>query len=61
MPEFIGGPKDGARVPDVLWILDVIEMEHRLSDGRIILYTYVLDEDTKNWVFNGQIQGERNE
>ena len=61
MPEFIGGPKDGARVPDVLWILDVIEMEHRLSDGRIILYTYVLDEDTKNWVFNGQIQGETNE
>jgi len=61
MPEFIGGPKDGARVPDVLWILDVIEMEHRLNDGRVILYTYVLDEDTKNWIFNGQIQGETNE
>jgi len=61
MPEFIGGPKDGARVPDMLWVLDVIEMEHRLASGQVILYTYVLDEDSKNWIFNGQIQGENNE
>ena len=61
MPEFIGGPKDGARVPDMLWVLDVIEMEHRLSDGQVLIYTYTLDEDSKNWIFNGQIQGERHE
>ena len=60
MPEFIGGPKDGARVPDMLWVLDVIEMEHRLSDGQVLIYTYTLDEDSKNWIFNGQIQGEIN-
>ena len=61
MPEFIGGPKDGAMVPDILWVLDVIEMEHRLSDGQVLIYTYTLDEDSKNWIFNGQIQGERHE
>ena len=61
MPEFIGGPKVGAMVPEILWVLDVIEMEHRLSDGQVLIYTYTLDEDSKNWIFNGQIQGEINE
>ena len=61
MPEFIGGPKDGAQVPDILWILDVIEMEHKLQNGQVILYTYTLDEDSKNWIFTGQTQGEINE
>lgn len=54
MPEFIGGPKDGGQVPDVLWVLDVIKMEHQLPNGKIISYTYTLDEDTKNWIYNGQ-------
>jgi hypothetical protein len=61
MPEFVGGPKDGAMVPDILWVLDVIEMEHTLSNGKVILYTYILDEKSRNWIFNGQIQGERHE
>jgi hypothetical protein len=59
--EFIGGPRDGARVPDMLWVLDVIEMEHKLHNGQVLIYTYTLDEDSKNWIFNGQIQGESNE
>jgi hypothetical protein len=60
MPEFIGGPRDGAHVPDILWCLDVIEMEHMLHDGQVLIYVYKLDEDSKNWIFNGQIQGEIN-
>jgi hypothetical protein len=61
MPEFVGGPKDGAMVPDILWVLDVIEMEHTFSNGEVILYTYILDEKSRNWIFNGQTQGERHE
>lgn len=45
----------------MLWCLDVIEMEHKLHNGQVILYIYTLDEDSKNWIFSGQTQGENDE
>jgi len=60
MAEFIYGPKDGARVPEMLWALTVIEMEQKLLTGDSIVYYYELDEDSHNWIYRGQ-EGGRNE
>jgi hypothetical protein len=54
MSEFIGGPKDGALVPEPLWALTVIEMEQKLYTGGTIVYYYELDEDSQNWLYRGQ-------
>jgi len=54
MSEFIGGPKDGAQVPEPLWALTVIEMEQKLYTGGTIVYYYELDEDSQNWLYRGQ-------
>jgi len=53
-PTFIGGPKDGALVPDIFWVLDTIEMLHTLDDGRKIVYYYELNADNKNYIYMGQ-------
>ena len=53
MPEFIGGPKDGARVPVSLWVLDTIEMVQHTNDGNMI-YLYNIDNKTKNYIYAGQ-------
>lgn len=52
-PTFIGGPKDGADVPMPLWVLDSIELLHRLSTGNVIYY-YKLDKESKNYIYEGQ-------
>jgi hypothetical protein len=52
------GPKDGTPVPDVLWMLDQIEMCQHLPDGSAIIYYYELDEVTKNYIYRGQIKDE---
>lgn len=51
---FIGGPKDGGDVPAVLWVLDNIEMSQLLDDGRVVIYFYELDLETKNYMYTGQ-------
>ena len=53
-PTFIGGPKDGAPVPDVLWVLDMVELEQILDNGRRIVYYYELNADTKQYIYMGQ-------
>lgn len=58
-PEFIGGPKDGAKVPVALWVLDTVEMVQHLHDGDM-LYLYEIDEDSKNYIFKGQFKGDDN-
>ena len=53
-PTFFGGPKDGAPVPDMLWVLDTIEMVHTLDNGHKIVYYYELNADSKNYIYMGQ-------
>jgi hypothetical protein len=53
-PVFIAGPKDGAEVPMPLWVLDKIELIQRLQDGRNVIYLYKLDNETKNYIYEGQ-------
>jgi hypothetical protein len=53
MPEFIGGPKDGAHVPIALWVLDTIEMVQHMPNKNMI-YLYNLDQETKNYIYAGQ-------
>ena len=54
IPTFIGGPRDGGIVPDILWALDKVEMSQRLENGQIVIYFYELDEDSKNYMYIGQ-------
>jgi len=57
-PTFMYGPKDGTPVPDVLWVLDEIEMCQHLPDGSSVIYLYELDYTTKNYIYRGQIKEE---
>ena len=57
MHTFMYGPKDGALVPPQLWLLAVIEMEHKLETGDTIVYYYELDEDSHDWLYRGQESG----
>lgn len=51
-PEFIYGPKDGAKVPPMLWILDQIKLEERRS-GAILVHKYNINMDNKNYYYAG--------
>ena len=55
-PEFIGGPKDGSKVPMPLWVLDKVEMIHHLATGQAVIYLYELNETTKNYIYKGQTE-----
>ena len=57
VPTFIGGPKDGGVVPDMLWVLDNIELQQQLDDGGIVIYYYELNADSKNYIYMGQREG----
>ena len=46
---FKGGIKDGSPVPDVFWILDVIDVHQHLVDGKMMVYSYALNEDDRCW------------
>jgi len=54
MPTFMYGPKDGAQVPEIFWVLDQIEMVQRLINGKRVVYCYELNETDKNYYFRGQ-------
>ena len=46
------GPKDGAPVPEILWILPMIELQERTKDG-IFIHKYRLNEDDDNYYYAG--------
>jgi len=52
-PTFMFGPKDGGRVPDILWALDVIHLREKDEDGKLWLHIYALDDDSKNYYYQG--------
>ena len=55
---FIGGIKDGSKVPDVFWILDTIEVVQHLSTGQRVLYLYTLNDQDRNWYLSETITEE---
>lgn len=56
MPTFMYGPKDGAEVPELFWVLDVIEMVQKSPDGTRMIYFYRLNEKDKNYYYGGQFE-----
>ena len=55
-PRFLGGPRDGGFVPMPLWVLDKIEMIQRLENGTNMIYYYALDEKSKDYIYQGQVE-----
>ena len=49
------GPKDGAPVPEILWILPVIELQEKTKDG-IFIHRYALNDETNNYEYAGVIK-----
>ena len=50
----MGGPKDGAVVPDVLWVLDVIDLTQKIGMDTYV-YRYQLDYDDKQYYYKGMV------
>jgi hypothetical protein len=46
------GPKDGARVPEMLWILDEIELQETSVTG-IIIHKYIINYEDKSYYYAG--------
>lgn len=46
---FKGGIKDGSPVPDMFWIMDVIEIQQNLPDGNSVIYYYELNDNDRCW------------
>ena len=57
-PQFIYGPKDGAQVPPMLWVLDLIELQETRKDVTLI-HKYKINMATKNYEYAGYYQEER--
>ena len=59
---FMFGPKDGAHVPEILWILPVVELQERTKDGTFI-HAYRHNEDDDNYYYIGvtREEGDGNE
>jgi len=51
-PTFMWGPKDGARVPEMLWILDEIELQETSVTG-IIIHKYIINYEDKSYYYAG--------
>jgi len=57
MPVFMFGPQDGAQVPDVLWALDVIELQEKHgTNGIKMLHIYEINYEDKNYYYVGQFE-----
>ena len=54
------GPKDGAHVPEILWILPVVELQEKTRDGTFI-HRYTLNDDDNNYYYAGVIREENDE
>jgi len=51
-PTFMWGPKDGTRVPEMLWVLDEIELQERVPTGTIV-HRYVINYEDKSYYYAG--------
>ena len=49
MPTFMYGPKDGAPVPEMLWVLDQIELVERVKGKPSVIHCYELKYEDKNY------------
>jgi hypothetical protein len=54
------GPKDGAYVPEILWLLPVVELQEKTRDG-IFIHRYVLNDGDNNYYYAGVIREEYDE
>jgi len=54
------GPKDGAKVPEILWILPSVELQERTKDG-IFIHRYDLNNDDDNYYYVGVTREEDDE
>ena len=52
----MGGPKDGGLVPIALWVLDEVQLVQHLDDGRNMIYYYKLDDKSKDYIYQGQVE-----
>jgi hypothetical protein len=55
-PTFIGGPKDGGLVPMPYWVMEKITLVQKLPNGNNMLYYYKLDNETKDYIYDGQTE-----
>jgi hypothetical protein len=54
------GPKDGAYVPEILWLLPVVELQEKTRDG-IFIHRYTLNDEDNNYYYAGVIREEYDE
>jgi len=57
---FIYGPKDGAPVPAILWILPSIELLETTKDGKFV-HRYTLNDEDNNYHYVGVVREENND
>jgi hypothetical protein len=55
------GPQDGAPVPEVLWVLDQIELVDNHNPNGKMIYCYELNPQDKNYYFVGEFDGGEHE
>jgi len=53
------GPKDGSKVPEILWILPAVELQERTKDGMFI-HRYVLNNEDDNYYYVGVVREDHN-
>ena len=53
-PTFMWGPKDGTPVPEMLWVLDEIELQETSRTG-IIIHLYRINYEDKSYYYAGAI------
>lgn len=56
---FMFGPKDGSKVPEILWILPAVELQERTKDGMFI-HRYVLNNEDDNYYYVGVVREDHN-
>lgn len=59
-PTFMWGPKDGTPVPEMLWVLDEIELQERSSAG-IVIHRYTINYEDKSYYYSGVVNTEEEE
>jgi len=59
-PTFMYGPKDGSPVPEMLWVLDEIDLQEKTKDGTF-LHRYVLNYEDKSYYYAGVFTPEEND
>ena len=58
IPTFYYGPKDGAPVPEMMWVLDVIRFSDISKDGMVV-HKYVCNDEDHNYYYKGAFKAGR--